>query len=53
MSDLLKLIEDRHSMRGPFDRSRAIAKGDLLQILEPARWSPTAHNHFGKYGETD
>jgi nitroreductase len=44
MNDLLKLIDGRHSMRGPFDQSRAIAKGDLLQILEAARWSPTAHN---------
>jgi hypothetical protein len=30
MNYLLKLIEDRRSMRGPFDQSRAIAKGDLL-----------------------
>src|SRR5208337_3760095 len=44
MNDLLKLIEERHSARAPFDRSRPIARGDLLQILEAARWSPTAHN---------
>jgi nitroreductase len=44
MNDLLKLIGDRHSIRVPFDQSRAIAKEDLLQILEAARWSPTAHN---------
>jgi nitroreductase len=44
MNDLLKLLEERRSGRGPFDKSRAIAKGDLLQILEAARWSPTAHN---------
>ncbi len=43
MNDLLKLIEERHSARVPFV-SRPIARGDLLQILEAARWSPTAHN---------
>jgi nitroreductase len=43
MNDLLKLIEERHSMRVPF-MSCAIAQEDLLQILEAARWSPTAHN---------
>jgi nitroreductase len=44
MNDLLKLIEEQHSARIPFDPSRPIAQGDLLQILEAARWSPTAHN---------
>jgi len=44
MSDLLKLIEERHSARVPFDQDRAIATEDLQQILEAARWSPTAHN---------
>jgi len=44
MNDLLKLIEERHSARVPFDRSRMVAQEDLLQILEAARWSPTAHN---------
>jgi nitroreductase len=44
MNDLLKLIEERHSARVPFDQSRPIGRGDLLQILEAARWSPTAHN---------
>ncbi len=44
MNELLKLMEERHSVRVPFDESRAIANGDLLQILEAARWSPTAHN---------
>jgi nitroreductase len=44
MNDLLKLIQERHSVRVPFDQSRAIATGDLLQILEAARWNPTAHN---------
>ncbi|HUH70407.1 MAG TPA: nitroreductase family protein [Mycobacterium sp.] len=41
---MLKVIEERHSVRVPFDQTRAIAQGDLLQILEAARWSPTAHN---------
>ncbi|SRR6266487_1726236 len=44
MNEMLKLIEERHSVRVPFDQSRPIAKGDLLQILEAARWAPTAHN---------
>ncbi len=44
MTDLLNLIEKRHSERIPFDRNRAIAKEDLLQVLQAARWSPTAHN---------
>jgi nitroreductase len=44
MNDLLKLIEERHSARVPFDLSRAVASEELQQILEAARWSPTAHN---------
>lgn len=44
MSEILKIIEERHSSRFPFDRSRPIAKEDLLKILEAARLSPTAHN---------
>ena len=44
MSDLLKLIEERCSARIPFDRSRPVAQADVLQVLEAARWSPTAHN---------
>ncbi len=44
MNNLLKLIEERYSARVPFDQSRPVARGDLLQILEAARWSPTAHN---------
>jgi nitroreductase len=44
MTEMLKLIEERHSVRVPFDRERPIAKGDLRQILEAARWAPTAHN---------
>ncbi len=44
MNELLKLLEERHSSRVPFDRRRPIAAEDLRQILEAARWAPTAHN---------
>jgi len=44
MSDILKLIQDRRSVRAPFDPERLIASQDVQQILEAARWSPTAHN---------
>ena len=44
MTDLLGVIEDRQSTRIPFDRGRSIARVDLLQVLEAARWAPTAHN---------
>ena len=41
---VLAIIQDRHSTRAPFDNNRTIPKEDLLQILEAARWTPTAHN---------
>lgn len=44
MNKLLNLIQERHSDRVQFDPERPVAKKDLLQILEAARWSPTAHN---------
>jgi nitroreductase len=44
MTNLLKLIEDRHSSRGSFDPKRPVAKHDVRQILEAGRWAPTAHN---------
>ncbi|HTY29982.1 nitroreductase family protein [Mycobacterium sp.] len=44
MNDLLNLIEKRQSLRVPFDGGRPISARDLLQVLEAARWSPTAHN---------
>jgi nitroreductase len=44
MIDLLKIVEERHSSRGPFDQKRSLAKTDLNKILEAARWAPTAHN---------
>lgn len=44
MSEILKVIQDRHSSRVPFDQGHAPSKHDLTQILEAARWAPTAHN---------
>jgi nitroreductase len=44
MTDILKIIRERHSTREPFDPHRPIKKQDLNQILEAARWAPTAHN---------
>lgn len=44
MSEILKIIQERHSSRVPFDREHPPVKQDLLQILEAARWAPTAHN---------
>ena len=44
MSEILKVIQDRHSSRAPFDQGHAPSKHDLMQILEAARWAPTAHN---------
>ncbi len=44
MQEILKLFQDRQSIRAPFDSERRISKQDLKQILEAARWAPTAHN---------
>jgi nitroreductase len=44
MQDILKLMQERHSARAPFDPQRPVATQDLRQILEAARWSPSAHN---------
>ncbi len=44
MADVLKIIEQRRSMRVPFDPNRPVSKENLKQILEAARWAPTAHN---------
>ena len=44
MSEILKIIQDRHSSRVPFDRGHKPSKDDLMLILEAARWAPTAHN---------
>jgi nitroreductase len=44
LSDVLKIIENRHSSRVPFDPNRPVEEEHLKQILEAARWTPTAHN---------
>jgi nitroreductase len=44
MRKLIKLIQQRHSMRTLFDPGKPIARTDLASILEAARWAPTAHN---------
>jgi nitroreductase len=44
MSELLELIQKRRSLRVPFDPQRPIAEEQLAEILEAARWAPTAHN---------
>jgi len=44
MNEMLKAMIDRQSARGPFDLHRPLSRDDLHQILEAARWAPTAHN---------
>ena len=44
MSEILKIVQDRHSSRIPFDRENPPSKEDIIRILEAARWAPTAHN---------
>ena len=44
MSEILKIIQERQSVRIPFDPNRPISKDNLNKILEAARWTPTAHN---------
>ncbi len=44
MPDILELIQKRRSLRMPFDLERPVAREHLADILEAARWSPTAHN---------
>jgi nitroreductase len=44
MSEVLELIQRRRSLRMPFDPQRPVAKEQLADILEAARWSPSAHN---------
>jgi nitroreductase len=42
--DILQIIRDRQSARVPFDPARRVPAEHLAQILEAARWTPTAHN---------
>lgn len=44
MNEILKNIQERQSSRVPFDPNRQIPKDELNQILEAAKWTPTAHN---------
>jgi nitroreductase len=44
MSQVLKIVRERRSARVPFDLERPISRLALKQILEAARWAPTAHN---------
>lgn len=44
MQKVLKLIQERQSLRIFFDPERPVAKQDLKKILEAGRWAPTAHN---------
>jgi nitroreductase len=37
-------MRERHSARMPFDDQRKITDLELTQLLEAARWAPTAHN---------
>jgi len=37
MSEILKIIQDRHSSRVPFDQGHLPSKHDLMQILEPKK----------------
>jgi nitroreductase len=42
--NILELIQQRQSSRVRFDPDRTIPEDHLKQILEAARWAPTAHN---------
>jgi len=44
MEDILGVIRQRQSARGLFDPEHPVASEDLRQILEAARWTPSAHN---------
>jgi nitroreductase len=44
VQEILKVIRERQSSRFPFDTQKPLTKRELKQILEAARWAPTAHN---------
>ena len=44
MRNILRVMRERRSHRIQFDGKRPISELELTQILEAARWSPTAHN---------
>ena len=44
MPDILESIQSRKSWRVAFDLDRPIPSDVMAQVLEAARWTPTAHN---------
>jgi nitroreductase len=42
--ELLGLMQERRSQRGPYDGLRQVSKENVRQIIEAGRWAPTAHN---------
>jgi nitroreductase len=44
VTDIRRVMKERHSARVPFDPKRPVEREALLEILEAARWAPTAHN---------
>ena len=44
MQQLAELIQERRSVRGPYDPNRPVDRIDLMKILEAGKWAPTAHN---------
>ena len=44
MTEILDLVQTRHSTRVPFDVKRAVSSEALRQILDAGRWAPSAHN---------
>src|SRR5208282_2413457 len=42
--DLLRLIQERRSQRGPYDPQHSISRENVGRVIEAARWAPTAHN---------
>jgi nitroreductase len=44
ITDLLKVIHERHSSRVPFNQERPVSEDNVRRILEAARWAPTPHN---------
>jgi len=43
-NNILKLIEERRSTRALFDQKKPVAEEKIKQIIEAAKWAPTAHN---------
>jgi nitroreductase len=44
MLEVLRLVQERQSVRALFDSGRPVSNKDLMQILEAGRWAPTPHN---------